>query len=224
MAHSQHKLLAVTAMACIALSACSFDPGRMRNGIQGSGNVIKQSRTVAAFDRVEIRGIGELTLRQGPLSVEVEADDNIIPLLESTVDNGRLTLKIRDNTSFRNINTLRWIVSTPDLTEIDLSGLARVDATDIKTPYLAVSISGGGQVVLRGEAESQKVSISGLGDANLSELTGKRGIVEISGGGQAHINISDALSAKITGLGEIKYRGNPTTSEEVSGLGTIRRE
>src|SRR3712207_1838364 len=66
-------------------------------GVNGSGNLISETRQVAGFSAVDLDGVGELNIQQGSTeSLLIEGDDNIVPLITSTVRNGRLVLDIKD--------------------------------------------------------------------------------------------------------------------------------
>jgi hypothetical protein len=61
--------------------------------IEGSGNVESESRDVSGFDEVDLRGVGNLSIRQtGSESLSVEAEDNVLPKITTEVVNGRLIL------------------------------------------------------------------------------------------------------------------------------------
>jgi hypothetical protein len=70
------------------LAGCMFPE------VQGSGNVVSETRTVSGFNSVELSGDGKLEIEQtGTESLTVTADDNILKLLKSEVSAGRLVLK-----------------------------------------------------------------------------------------------------------------------------------
>ena len=64
-----------------------------RVGVNGSGNVVTESRALGPFHAVSFTGIGHLVLEQtGSPSLTITAEDNIQPFLVSEVVDGRLTL------------------------------------------------------------------------------------------------------------------------------------
>src|SRR5690606_24313708 len=63
---------------------------------KGSGNVISVIRNVPSFHQVTLRGSYNLYLRQDSVQkVEVVADDNIAPHLETIVENNNLIIRQR---------------------------------------------------------------------------------------------------------------------------------
>ena len=69
---SKHLLLLILLLPFL-LSACGLDI------LDGSGDVISESREVSDFNRVVFGGVGELQLTQGDQeSLTVTADDNLL--------------------------------------------------------------------------------------------------------------------------------------------------
>lgn len=90
----------------IILSSCVTDVG----GTVGSGTAKTGTRNVSGFTSVTFSGIGTLNIKQtGVESLAVSADDNVLPLLTSTVSNGMLTLGVESGHS---INPAKPIVYT----------------------------------------------------------------------------------------------------------------
>ena len=85
-------LLSLIVIFPLVLGAC--DTLRV---IEGSGDVVTETRAVSGFDRVILGGIGELTLIQGEEeSLEIEAEDNILPQITTEVRDGTLTISFDD--------------------------------------------------------------------------------------------------------------------------------
>jgi hypothetical protein len=56
------------------------------NAIQGSGVSKTESRSVGSFSKIDLSGSPDVEVAVGPAtSVSVTADDNIVPIIETTV-------------------------------------------------------------------------------------------------------------------------------------------
>jgi hypothetical protein len=55
----------------------------------------------------------------------------------------------------------------------------------------------------------------------LADLTATRAQVRVSGAGSAAVGVTGELDAVVTGLGDIKYRGDPVVRSDVRGLGDV---
>ena len=89
--------------------------------VTGSGRIVAQQRNVGNFNRVELKGSGNAQIRLGAApSLTVQADDNLLPLLISRVENGTLVLESRG--SYRTRTTPRYTITVPNLDYVATSG------------------------------------------------------------------------------------------------------
>ena len=94
-----------------------------RGGVDGSGNVVTESRALGPFHAVSFSGIGHLVLEQtGSPSLTITAEDNIQPLLVSEVVDGRLTLGVAPNTNLGRVQQIEFRLTTPPLDELSSNG------------------------------------------------------------------------------------------------------
>ncbi|HSG41677.1 MAG TPA: DUF2807 domain-containing protein, partial [Anaerolineales bacterium] len=80
-----------------SISSFSFGEGRFVGpGIAGSGVIVSETRTVEDFHAIEVDYPAEIVVTQGSsVSVEIEADDNLLPGLQTRVRNGTLEIFYR---------------------------------------------------------------------------------------------------------------------------------
>lgn len=224
-AHATTRFASVVGMLLLALmlSACEVSvPGI--SVTQGSGTVKTETRSVSGFTGVALRGIGTLTIRQGNTeSLTITTDDNILPLLTSTVENGVLVLSGKDRTIPRPTNGVKWDVTVTNLTSVALTGAGIVNVENVKTSSLTTKISGAGTMNVSGQASSQSISLSGAGNYNGRNFTAPTATVNISGAGNAFVNASQALDATVSGAGVVTYYGTPKVTQHISGAGTVRQ-
>jgi hypothetical protein len=192
--------------------------------VRGSGVVGTETRELSGFTEIRLSGTGEVTVEQGDTeSLTVEAEDNILPLLESRVIDGRLMLGARDNVSVRPTRPIRYRVTLKELTGLGVSGSGSFKVQGVDTPRLAADISGSGSAKLAGRADDVRLSISGSGDYDAAGLASQTAEVVISGSGSATVNTSRRLVAKVSGSGSVHYLGDPTIEQHVSGSGSVKR-
>ncbi len=211
--------------------------------VQGSGTVARDVRSVSTFQRVVIKGGTDVVLRQAAAqSVVVEAEDNLLPLIRTAVENGELVIDTR-----KCIESTRPVVvhvAAPELAGIHINGSGDVsgpDKIDAPTFDLSISgsgdvrlwlastnlrtrISGSGDIVLRGSARDFDVTISGAGDITASDLAVARARVTISGSGDCRLDVSELLDVSISGAGDVGYKGPVRdVRASVSGSGDVHR-
>ena len=209
-----------------------------------SGRPDAESRPVPPFTAVVVSLPGEVVLRQGPFApVLLEADDNLLPEIEATVEGRTLRLRFKRPLDVAGRSRMRLTVTAPAFDSIGVAGSGDVSAERLKTGDLAVSVAGSGDVKLGGlEASSLKVSlagsgdfraagragefsarIAGSGDIDTSRLETKRTRIAIAGSGDAKVWATEALAAHIAGSGDVRYHGDPAVSRSIVGSGSVKR-
>lgn len=211
---------------------------------------VTERREVEAFRAVELRYFGHLHLTQGSeASVEVEGDPDVVAKVHVRVHEGTLVLEIGENWLERLTSgvllvahrPLHYRVTVPELDRIAVSGTGRVDADGLVTGDLDVvasgtadmdlagiealalraQISGRGSFTLAGKAERVTLRVSGSGDIEAGDLASQEAEVRISGQGNATVRVVKRLDVRISGLGHVRYHGDPTVTQTISGSGTV---
>ena len=213
--------------------------------VRGSGNVISQSRQVADFSAVEINFPVELTVKQGDTpSLTVEAEDNLLPQLDTRVSGTTLIIEDNERDSAKRVNPTKPVrinMTVKDLTRVDFPSAGMLRITGLKTENLNISISGAGSVWLTnliatgldinlsgagsisadGKADTLTTDISGFGSFHGDNLASQNADITISGAGSATVWAKSNLNADISGTGSVKYYGSPSVHKSVSGLGSV---
>jgi len=228
--------------AAVALAGCQqiVPPGSVR----GSGNVRSESRDVHDFDRVEVGGVGTLTVAQGASeALTIRAEDNVLPMLQSTVRNGTLTLSPAPGAGLSPTRPIEYHLTVKQLREIDVSGAADASAAGLSADQFTLAISGSGGARLdqltasaltvrlsgsgsaraSGQAPQQTVSVIGSGGYDASGLASQRATADVSGSGSCSLRVSDELTATISGSGSVRYSGSPVVTQHVSGSGSVTK-
>ncbi len=226
----------VSGCLVIDLNGCSSKT------VKGSGNVITVSRRVADFNKIHLKGAGRVFLTRGEtLSLAIKTDDNIVPVIKTTVSDGKLVI------SNRNYNlrptTLSYFITVKDLKGIAVSGSADVSSDskfvsdsfsvdisgsgdvdlELEVGRLESEISGSGSMRFSGKADALEASITGAGNIRALDMQARNVALKITGSGNCEVNASETLNVKITGSGDVKYKGSPQISKKVTGSGKIRQ-
>jgi hypothetical protein len=218
--------------------------------ILATGNLIgqsteKETRTVSGFTEIGFGIAGNLYVKTGPqYSVVLEGDRKYLSEIETIVRNGRLVIRI-DNYGFFNNEKANVYITLPELKalrvsgsgvaqienniknealDLDVSGSGKIIVPEIVTDELNCSISGSGNIVLKGSGDVGKGDITISGSGNYSGETARlRNLqVRISGSGSCTCDVTESLSASISGSGNVNYTGNPKVDARVSGSGHVR--
>ncbi len=129
--------------------------------IIGSGILASETRTVTGFDAVTVSGVGKLQIDQtGTESLTVTAEDNILPLLTSEVTDGHLVLGTPANVNLRMQQEVVYRLTVRELKSLAISGVMEVDAVDLETEALDVTMSGVSTARMAGVADRQNLVVS----------------------------------------------------------------
>ena len=210
----------------------------------GSGNVISQDRSDGEFNSISLSGQGILYLTQGNENdIKIEAEDNIMPLIESYVENNKLIIRHAPFQCIRPTKPIKIYISFQDLNSISISGSGEIISQNtLELDTLDISISGSGKINLNLNADKLTTSISGSSDAtyngkvnyNFIIISGSADInalglqtnstsISISGAGKTSVNAQKNLDILVSGSGTIRYTGNPQISQKISGSADISR-
>ena len=192
--------LLITVISLLLLSACTVSVGR------GSGNIVSEDRAVSGFTRISFSGGGEMVLTQAEEeSLKVEADDNLLPYIETFVRNGELIIRIKPTINFFPSKTVKYLVSLPELEGVSVSGGGKLRADELAIDTLDVSISGGGRAEI-GAVGGDQLTIDSSGGSwvYISDLTVDSIAVEMSGGGKFQVDTlkADLLEMDMSGGSE----------------------
>jgi hypothetical protein len=210
-------------VAGLLLSACQ-STCQGTGGTKGSGNVQSQTRAVGSFTAVEMKGTGRLDIKPGPAeALTISAEDNLLPLLTSDVNTGRLVLGFKEGSSVDPTKDIVYTLTIKSLTELQLSGTCTVNASDLSGPSLKVSASGVSGITLAGKVDHQEVSLTGAGKYNAENMDSKTAVIHSSGAGTAVVKVSDDLNVKLSGVGSVEYIGDPKVTQNISGAGSIKK-
>jgi hypothetical protein len=202
-----------------------------------------QTRAVTGFNRVQLRGYGDIFLTQGPEErLTITAEEALLPKLISEVRGGILLLDQDrswldwinfQNSPIRYELTVKTIVGVEisgsgSLTagqiesqamDLGVSGSGRIRIASLQTPKLEVKVSGSGEIQLAGRAALQKVRSSGSAKLHALDLAGEDVEIRIGGSGEVWVSAENSLTVDISGSGSVHYRGSPRLSQHVSGSG-----
>ncbi len=235
------RIFLIAGVAILTM-ACAVNFG---NPTIGSGKLITEDRSVSDFTSIDVSCSADLQLEQGsPLKVSIEGEENIVPLIETTVSGSTLHIDTQPNTPILTTRRLIVHVTVPELDSLRLTGSGdaavsawkagslELEATGsgdivfntLQADSLTAHTSGSGDITIRGgQAGSQSIRTSGSGDYSAGSLQGSVAEVVTTGSGDVTVWAEDKLTASSSGSGDIAYYGSPRLNEHESGSGDVYR-
>ena len=198
-----------------------FDIG---NHVTGSGNIGTEKRDAAGFTSVDVSGIFQVEIVAGQqYSVEVHADDNLLPLIQTNVRGNTLHIDLSEKASPKNEMIIR--ITAPNIERVETTGAAKVTASGIKNDSFAIGSTGASKVSLSGETAKLNIEITGASLLDADQLKAANVDVKASGASKIDLNVSDELHTKATGASRIVYSGDPATVDNhVSGASSVSKK
>jgi hypothetical protein len=211
-----------------------------------------ETREVSDFDRVVFSGFGELAIRQGEAeSLTVEAEDDIMPKIETRVSDGTLFIGYRHGGILDILNwttlvgsglSIKFSLAVKKLTGLECSGAGNTVAAALATDHLHLKLSGAGNITfdqltterleveltgagsinVSGKVTEQKIRCSGVGSYRAGSLESQKAAVRLSGAGSATVWVKDELEAEVSGVGSVEYYGTPRVRQGVHGVGSVK--
>ena len=215
-------------LACTLLSLKSF---AIWETIKGNGIMKTETRNASGYTGVHLQGSMNVVLHyETSNTISVEADENLLPYIETVVENGNLVVKTKNKVNLKSneklivhatLTRLTSLVlsgsgnlngdgafSNSGRTEIKLSGSGNVNLGADSFNEIDVAISGSGNVKVRGNNSNNiSAAISGSGNIDCIEFKTNDVIAKVSGSGQIKVFANTSIDAKVSGSGNIYYKG-----------------
>jgi hypothetical protein len=212
------KKLAIALFAGLLLAA-----GCRIGGIMGNGHIVTDTRPVADFSEIEADGSFQIEWRNGPPSLSITTDGNLLQYITSENIDHRLRLHSGGN--LWSSHGIKATVSSPVREGAKLTGAARLTANRLSGRSFAVESTGAARIHLEGTVEDLVTDMTGASKLEAESLQTKTAEISSTGASKAEVAVSDSLKVSITGAGKIVYSGNPPVVEKhITGAGSIRHK
>lgn len=206
--------------------------------LNGSGPVTSEFREVTIFNGIHNTGsFSVYVAKDEDYSVEVVAQENLLPIIETYVSGYTLTVKTRNGTCFRTNSPVEVYVTLPELDYLKLSGSGRLEADVASGQVVECSNSGSGYLRLDTAVTPQfEAGNSGSGTVQLEEIYAGEVTLDNSGSGtvdggivfgpehlsirhsssgriRASVEVAAAVDAMLSGSGRVELYGDAAVAE-----------
>lgn len=211
-------------LVLLAASLCFVVRPAAAEDVIGSGHVVSETRNVGGFHGIDLRGSGRVVVTQGDgEGLVIDAEDNLLPLLESSVSDGvlRLGFKPHPGGYVEARKDIVYHVQLKTLDRLAVNGSGDITADALHADALDIAVNGSGNIKLGGEVRRETVGINGSGNLAARDLKAADATVTVNGSGDASVQADKTLMATINGSGEISYSGHPAVVKNVHGSGEV---
>jgi len=192
--------------------------------VSGSGNIIRETRDITDFKSLDVGGVFRVEVTaQKDFNVEIEADDNLLPLIRTEVCGS--TLRISSDRRLKSNSPILIRVSAPDIENLEASGASSVSVGNLKNIRLGVDSSGASKISIQGETSEFVVDVSGASRVDADTLNAGRAKVDATGASNVSVNVSSELNADASGASKIIYSGSAkSVVKRASGAGSVTQK
>jgi hypothetical protein len=232
------KLATLILVSTVLFAGCGFNGKR----IKGNNEVTTENRNSGNFSGVSSFGSFNVYVANGPFSVKIEAESNILPYIETFVEDNTLKVRTRKGVWLSTNKDVKIFITAPRFTKIhsvgsgDIIGQSKiVDSSridlhvsgngkinlDVDAPEVVAELTGNGGVYLKGQSRFFDCKLLGNGNLKAFDLMAEETKVHIMGNGDAEVYASVKLDVSLTGNGTVHYKGNAQPSTHITGNGSI---
>ena len=210
------KLAILFILIAVPLAGCHHG----MHGVKGSGKREVQKRDVSAFTSISTEGAFNVdVVCQKAQSLEIEGDDNILPLISTEVSNGVLRLKNAKTYSVSQPVTIK--ISVPNIDGLTVSGAGMIDVSGLKNDKFEIDSEGAPQIKVSGITKVVDIDTSGAARIDTHNLHAAKGVVDSKGVSKVDVDVKDQLDVTISGPSVVTYEGDPTVKKTINGPGKI---
>ena len=239
MKKSFHSLLALLT----ALQSCIYINTR-DNDIPPRG-IATRDFNLTNFDQLAMGSAFSINVRQGgAFSIKATGELNDLDDLDASVSRaGVLEIKYR-NTWRRNRDRMDLDVVMPTLRGADFSGASVSTVEGFENERtLDYRLSGASKSTFIGSAERLSADLSGASELTLNgksglligELSGASQLyafdfpadeadLDLSGASRARVRVAKFLKVDASGASNVRYKGDPTVEQRLSGSSSVAKE
>ena len=213
--------------------------------IKPSDVIVEKEYAMEAFSAIDVDAVANVKFVQSTKDdyrVTLKAPDNYIDFFNFEVEDNELNVKFTHNNINIVTKDVQITIYAPmlkkiensgvagiiieglkgSLLKIDNSGVGTLKLKDLSVDRLSAECSGVGNIKMSGVADKVILNCSGVGSIEAKDLKARCLKGEVSGVGGIECQATDTLKATVSGVGALKYAGNPkSTSLHRTGIGNI---
>lgn len=234
------KLVIVTMLLFVAVTtACATE------WIKPSKKIItRELPSLEAFNAIEFGGVGDVVYEVGTSrKVTLTGPDNVLPIVEVKVADNTLKIKFKSKKQVKGNVNLKIRVTAPNVTKfvntgvgdilVDsklnvqdeevkmvVTGVGNIKADNLDVGQLSLTVTGVGDVEVKGKAKRASMKLTGVGDVKAYELLADKVVARLTGVGDINCHAVTELEARTSGVGSVNYKGEP----KLTGKGRVHHK
>lgn len=91
-----------------------------------------------------------------------------------------------------------------------VKGSGDIDLKNVKATIVMSEVNGSGDINMKGSAQKAALTVNGSGDIDAEKLAATNVVATVAGSGDIVCYAAGQLDAKVSGSGDIEYKGSPS--------------
>ncbi len=219
----QRAIAAGLVALALGMSGC----GKEHSG--SPGPIVDRNYPVGAFDKIEIAGSYNATVRTGAApSVHAKGGENVLDRLVVEVEDGKLVIHPKQHLGFHwgwgKSERVELTITVPQLHSATLAGSGAMNIDRVDGDSFEGTVAGsGGLSLASANVQSLKLSIAGSGSAKAGAGKVQNAEYEIAGSGDVDAGAVAAQQVKVSiaGSGGVKAHASTTADVSIMGSGDV---
>lgn len=210
---------------CLFLQGQRIDIGRNgRVTLQGNGRPATEVRAIDSMCRfLIVHGALHVHVEPGEVAQAViVGDENLLQLVDISVDDGVLTVGVAQNLSYASGDPLQLRLQMPHVVGVRQAGTGSVTLTGLQQDRFGIVVSGTGSVTAAGQADAVLLHLPGAGSIDAAALKAAHADIEVKGTGDVGAFASTSAKVRVSGAGTVRVQGQPAERDVQCGpAGTV---
>jgi hypothetical protein len=213
------KLILIILLSSLA-AGCHF-AGNIA-GVAGSGVRKTEKRDLKPFTSISTDGAFDIeVVCQQPQSLEIQGDDNLLPMVSTEVSNG--VLRINNVGSYSTREPMKIKIAVANIDGLTANGAGTIEVSRIKNNKFEIDSNGAPTITVSGETKELTIDANGAGKVDAHKLRASRAEVESKGVAKVEVFASDVLNVTVSGPSQVIYDGDPEVNQTVNGPGSVKQ-
>jgi ribosomal protein L9 len=181
------------------------------------------------FDKLNLIGFNDdINIEVGKaFEIEITTNEESKKYLKFTYkeSENELTIKVDNsensnkNWDYKNQGKYKIKIAMPEISVLTNLGNGDVNINGILGRYFRVKTTGNGDIICKGTIDELEVEKTGNGDVNAKNLMAKNAKIASTGNGNVSLNVTEKLTAKNTGNGDVLNYGKATFDSNSKNVG-----
>jgi len=213
------KLLVLFVLLPVLVAGCHHGLGAE---VKGSGKRVVQKRDIGSFTSISTEGAFDVeVVCQKQPSLEIEADDNVLPLITAEVSGNTLYLKPTRTYSVEDSPRIK--ITVPNIEAFSANGAGKMEISGLNNDKFQIAANGAPTISASGTTKMIGIDTNGAAKIDTHNLRAPHAVVDTKGVSKVDLGVAEKLDVTVSGPSRVTYKGDPVVNKTVHGPGKVEK-